>query len=82
MPTRVTPLGPGESPDAEVNELLAGARSSWWADASMFGVIGRRPELLKRIVPVFEGFFALGQVEPRIHEMMRIKTGQVNDCAY
>lgn len=82
MPTRITPLTPGESPDAQVNELLSAARDSWWADSAMFGVIGRRPELLKRIVPVFEGFFAQGIVEPHIHEMMRIKTGQANECTY
>jgi len=48
----------------------------------MFGVIGRRPELLKSIVPVFESFFVKGLVEPHIFELMRIKTGQVNDCTY
>lgn len=82
MPTRVNPLRPGESPDATVNELLAGARDDWWGDSAMFGVIGRNPQLLKSIVPVFQAFFQEGQVEPHIHEMMRIKTGQINDCAY
>lgn len=82
MANRVQPLKPGESPDPKVNELLEGARSSWWGDSAMFGVIGRNPELLKSIVPVFEAFFAKGKVEPHIHELMRIKTGQINDCAY
>ena len=48
----------------------------------MFGVIGRSPALLKSIVPVFGAFFAEGHVEPHIHELMRLKTGQINDCAY
>lgn len=82
MTTRITPLRPGESPDPEVNELLEGARTSWWGDSAMFGVIGRNPDMLKRIVPVFASFFAEGKVEPHIHEMMRIKTGQMNDCNY
>jgi hypothetical protein len=38
--------------------------------------------MLKTIVPVFGSFFAEGGVEPHIHEMMRLKTGQINDCAY
>lgn len=42
----------------------------------------RRPELLKSIVPVFVSFFVNGQVPAHIHEMMRIKTGQINDCTY
>jgi len=82
MATRIRPLKPGESPDPKVNEVLQVGRDSWWADAAMFGVMGRRPELLKSIVPVFEAFFAKGLVEPHIFELMRIKTGQTNDCAY
>ena len=30
----------GESPDAEVNELLQQGRDGWWQDTAMFGVIG------------------------------------------
>ncbi len=82
MAIRVRPLRPSDSPDPKVNELLHSARESWWADTAMFGVIGRRPELLKSIVPVFESFFARGLVEPHIFELMRIKTGQINDCTY
>lgn len=82
MTTRIRPLGPGESPDDAVNALLEDGKNGWWEDANMFGVIGRCPELLKSIVPVFGAFFGAGQVEPHIHEMMRLKTGQINDCAY
>ena len=42
----------------------------------MFGVIGKNPQMLKAIIPVFGSFFAQGSVEPHIHEMMRLKTGQ------
>ena len=65
MASRVTPLSPGESPDAEVNQLLADGRDGWWEDSAVFG-----------------SFFAQGSVEPHIHEMMRLKTGQINDCCY
>ena len=82
MPTRIQPLCHGESPDAEVNQMLADGRDGWWEDSAMFGVIGRNPELLKAIIPVFVSFFGKGSVEPHIHEMMRLKTGQINDCAY
>lgn len=82
MGTRIEPIKPGESPDPEVNQILADGRDGWWADANMFGVIARNPENLKAIVPVFASFFAMGNVEPHLHEMMRLKTGQINDCAY
>ena len=83
MSTRIKPLRAGQSPDARVNEILAGVESGgWWADPAMFGTIAHRPELLKAIVPTFEAFFAKGLVEPHIYELMRLKTGQINDCAY
>jgi len=79
---RIQPIRPGESDDPEVNQMLADGRDGWWTDPNMFGVIGRNPQLLKTIIPVFGAFFAEGQVEPHIHELMRLKTGQINDCAY
>ena len=82
MATRINPLQPGQSPDAAVNEILEQGRDGWWGDFAMFGVIARCPELLKTIVPVFGAFFGAGKVEPHIHELMRLKTGQINDCAY
>jgi len=82
MASRIAAIKPGESPDGEVNELLEQATEGWWADANMFGVIARNPENLKTIVPVFVSFFANGKVEPHLHELMRLKTGQINDCAY
>ena len=83
MSTRIKPLRSSESPDAQVNEILAGVEAGgWWADPAMFGTIAHRPELLKAIVPTFEAFFANGIVEPHIYELMRLKTGQINDCAY
>ena len=53
MGSRITPLAVGESPDAEVNQLLADGRDGWWEDSAMFGVIGRNPQMLKAIIPVF-----------------------------
>lgn len=83
MTTRVKPLRAGQSPDEKVNEILAGVEAGgWWADPAMFGTIAHRPELLKAMVPTFEAFFAKGLVEGHIYELMRLKTGQINDCAY
>lgn len=82
MATRIKPLKPGESADPAVNELLKQGRDAWWSDSAMFGVIGRCPELLKTVIPVFGAFFGAGKVEPHIHELMRIKTGTINDCMY
>lgn len=80
--SRIDPIKPGESDDPEVNQLLEEQKEGWWADPAMMGVIARRPKMLKRIVPVFESFFAEGTVEPHIFEMMRIVTGNANECAY
>lgn len=82
MPSRVEPLEPGESDDEEVNEILHEFEEGWWADTAMMGTIGHEPSLLKSIIPVFEAFFAGGRIDPHIFEMMRLKTGEINRCAY
>ncbi len=82
MPSRVTPMKPGESSDAEVNELLQQAKDGWWNDTAMFGVIAHQPDLLKTIVPVFAAFFMAGRIEPHLFELMRLKTGEINQCTY
>jgi alkylhydroperoxidase family enzyme len=82
MSSVVEPIGPGESPDPDVNALLQSAAEGWWNDTAMFGIIGRQPDLLKRIVPVFEAFFLAGRIPPHLFELMRLKTGEINRCAY
>ncbi len=82
MPSQVTPLKAGESPDPEVNKLLQDAVDGWWNDSAMFGVIARQPDLLKTIVPVFAAFFMAGRIEPYLFELMRLKTGEINQCTY
>jgi uncharacterized peroxidase-related enzyme len=82
MPSRVEPLEPGESDDEEVNEILEQFEEGWWADTAMMGIIGRQPSLLKTIIPVFEAFFQGGRIDPHIFELMRLKTGEINRCAY
>jgi uncharacterized peroxidase-related enzyme len=72
----------GESPDSAVNALLQQARDGWWKDGAMFGVLARQPSLLKSIVPVFEAFFMAGRIPPQLFELMRLKTGEINRCAY
>lgn len=80
--SRYTAMKPGQSPDNEVNRLLDGAKNGWWKDTAMFGIIARQPNLLKTIVPVFESFFGGGRISPEVFEMMRLKTGEINDCTY
>ncbi len=82
MPSRIEPLKPGESGDAEVNRMLDESVEGWFNDSAMFGLIGRQPDLLKTIVPVFEAFFLAGRIEPHIFELMRLKTGEINQCTY
>ena len=82
MSTVVKPLKPGESSDAEVNALLQQAKEGWWNDTAMLGAIARQPELLKKIVPVFEAFFLAGRIPAPMFELMRLKTGEINRCTY
>lgn len=82
MPSRVPSVTRETTDDPDLKQLLNDGAEGWWKDSEMFGVIARVPDLLKTIVPVFGAFFGGGRIEPHLFEMMRIKTGQMNDCAY
>lgn len=82
MATRLKPLKLGESRDPAVNGIIQFSQDGF-GDTQMFGLIARRPELLKRIAAVFEYLFGGGgPVEPHLLEMMRIRTGHLNACTY
>lgn len=82
MANLVTPVKSGESSDPAVNQLLQQAKEGWWKDSAMFGVLAKQPSLLKSIVPVFESFFMAGRIPAQLFELMRLKTGEINSCAY
>ena len=50
----------------------------------MFGLLARRPELLKRVASVFAYFLARegGLIEPRFLELMRVRGAYLNTCTY
>ena len=82
MVSRVQPVSDDQITDPGVKERMAQSREGWWLVSQMCGVIGRVPPLLNSIVPVFESFFGGGRIDAHIFEMMRLKTGQINECAY
>ncbi|SVD12090.1 uncharacterized protein METZ01_LOCUS364944, partial [marine metagenome] len=59
--SRIQPVALGASPDAIINQRLEESKEGWWKDTEMFGVIGRVPDLLESIFPVFESFFGGGR---------------------
>jgi hypothetical protein len=82
MGTRLRPVKLGEAKDPAVNGVIQFSKDGF-GDTQMFGLIARRPELLKRIAAVFEYLFAGGGlVELYLLEMMRIRTGHLNACTY
>lgn len=70
MPTRIAPVRIGESDDPEIDQLLMDGKEGWWVDEEMFGVIARRPGLLKAIVPSFVEFFGKGIAEPYLRQTL------------
>ncbi len=82
MATRLKPLKLGQSSDPAVNAIVQFSKDGF-GDTQMFGLLARRPEVLKRIAAVFEYLFGGGGlIEPHILEMMRIRTGHLNACSY
>jgi len=83
MSTRIQPLGPGSSPDPAINGILDFARNGF-GDTQMFGLLARRPELLKRAAALF-AYFLGGQgglIEPPLLELMRLRGAHLNACTY
>ncbi len=83
MANRLRALTLGESTDPVVNGILEFSQGGF-GDTSMFGLLARRPEMLKRIASLFAYLFGGegGIVEPYLLEMMRIRTGHLNACTY
>ncbi len=81
MPSRINVLEPGDSDDPDVNDLLRESEVGWYGDTAFFGAMAHRPELVKRLVSVFEAF-SEGGIEPSTLELMRLKIATYNECAY
>lgn len=83
MSARITSLAPGSSPDAAVNGIIDFAKNGF-GDTQMFGLLARRPELLKRAAAMFAYFLAGqgGLIEPPLLELMRLRGANLNACTY
>jgi alkylhydroperoxidase family enzyme len=83
MSARITSLAPGSSPDAAVNGIIDFAKNGF-GDTEMFGLLARRPELLKRAAAMFAYFLAGqgGLIEPPLLELMRLRGANLNACTY
>lgn len=73
---------PGESDDAEVNELLREAEQGWYGDTAFFGAMAHQPALFKRITELFSEFARNGYIDEEIFELVRLKVAEAHQCAY
>jgi len=83
MSARIKSIARGSSPDATVNGILEFSQNSL-GDAEMFGLLARRPELLKRVASMI-GYFLGGQgglLEPALLELVRLRGANLNACTY
>jgi alkylhydroperoxidase family enzyme len=83
MAARIQSIPAGSSDDPVVNSLIDFAKNGF-GDTQMFGLVARRPELLKRVASVFAYFVAGegGLIEPRLLELMRVRGAHLNACTY
>lgn len=72
----------GEADDERTNRLLAEAHEGWYGDAAFFGAMAHQPELLRRIVDLFEAFPQGEGVRSETLELMRLKIAETHQCAY
>ena len=82
MSTRIAPIALGKGQDEEVEGILQFSKDGF-QDTEMFGLIARVPALIKAIAPAFSATLAGGGLLPAsLHEMIRLKAGEMNSCAY
>jgi alkylhydroperoxidase family enzyme len=83
MSARIQSIPAGSSDDPAVNSLIDFAKNGF-GDTQMFGLLARRPDLLKRVASVFAYFLAGegGLIEPRLLELMRVRGAHLNACTY
>ncbi len=83
MTARMQSMQAGSSKDPDINGILQFAKDGF-GDTEMFGLIARRPELLKRTAAMFSYFLAGqgGLIEPELLEMMRLRGANLNACTY
>ncbi|HET9419121.1 MAG TPA: hypothetical protein VFO30_07255 [Chthoniobacterales bacterium] len=83
MSARIDSIPAGSSDDPAINSLIDFAKNGF-GDTQMFGLLARRPQLLKRVASVFAYFLAGegGLIEPRLLELMRVRGAHLNACTY
>jgi len=83
MAARIESLPAGSSPDPTINAILNFSQAGF-ADTQMFGLLARRPELLKRVAAMFAYFLGGegGLIEPELLELMRLRGAHLNACTY
>jgi hypothetical protein len=71
---RIQSVAAGSSDDPAINSLIDFAKNGF-GDTQMFGLLARRPQLLKRIASAFAYFLAGegGLIDPRLLELMRVR---------
>ena len=83
MAARIQSLARGASGDPTVEAILDFSQAGF-ADTEMFGLLARRPELLKRVAAMFAYFLGGegGLLEPELLELMRLSGAKLNACTY
>jgi len=80
--SRIDAVRPGEAADEEANQLLHEAREGWYCDSAFFGAMAHQPELLKRLVDVFDAFPQSDGIDAELLELMRLRVAENHECAY
>lgn len=83
MAARIQSLPAGSSNDPTVNAIIDFSKKGF-GDIQMFGLLARRPELLKRAAVLFAYVLAGegGLIEPELPELMRLRGANLSACTY
>ena len=77
----IEPLPPSQA-DPDLTEAVHKLTEHFGHLPNMFGVMARRPEVLKRFLPFFSAVMSDESISPRHRELAFLKASILNGCAY
>ncbi len=66
----------------EVHGIYDQLAKNWGKMPNIFAVMGHRPNVLAKFLPLYVAVINEGTVEPRYKELAYLKTSMLNGCEY
>ena len=73
---------PKEKAAAEIKDIYEGLTKKFGFMPNFFAMMAHRPNVLKTFIPFYGAVVNEGTVEPKLKELVYLKTSAINGCEY